>query len=76
MPHVVIKCFEGRTEEQKRKCAELVAEAIAGTLGCKNSSVSVAIKDIPEEKWKAEVWDRDIVPDEEYLYKKPGYSCE
>ena len=75
MPHVEIKCFAGRTDEQKRYCAEKIAEVIAETLGCKTSSVSVAIKDIPEELWKEEVWDRDIVPDEQYLYKKPGYTC-
>ena len=33
-------------------------------------------KDIPEEDWKTEVWDKDIVPGMEYLYKKPGYSCD
>ena len=46
MPHVEIKCFSGRTEEQKKECAERVAEVIAETLGCKTSSVSIAIKDI------------------------------
>lgn len=39
-------------------------------------SVSVAIKDVEQSKWKDEVWDRHIVPDEKYLYKKPGYSCD
>ena len=38
------------------------------------SSVSVAIKDIPEEQWKEKVWDECIIPDEKFLYKKPGYS--
>ena len=28
MPHIIIKCFPGRTEEQKKKCAESVALAI------------------------------------------------
>ncbi len=76
MPHIEIKCFTGRTDEQKRQCAEKVAEAVAETLGCKLSSVSVAVKDCPPEEWKAEVWDKSIVPDEPYLYKKPGYTCE
>jgi len=76
MPHVEIKCFSGRTEEQKKRCAEGIAEVIAETLGCKVSSVSVAIKDIPEEKWKKSVWDASIVPEMEELYKKPGYTCE
>ena len=76
MLHIEIKCFTGRTDEQKRQCAEKVAEAVAETLGCKLSSVSVAVKDCPPEAWKAEVWDKSIVPDEPYLYKKPGYTCE
>ena len=52
MPHVEINCFSGRTDEQKHICADRVADVIAETLGCKKSSVSVAIKDIPEEEWK------------------------
>ena len=76
MPHVDIKCFSGRTEQQKKECAEKIAEVIAETLRCKTSSVSVAIKDVSEDEWKEKVWDVSIVPDEKYLYKKPGYSCE
>ena len=34
MPHVEIKCFPGRTEEQKTRCAEKIAEDIAEILGC------------------------------------------
>lgn len=76
MPHVDIKCFSGRTEQQKKECAEKIAEVIAETLGCNTSSVSVAIKDVSEDEWKEKVWNVSIVPDEKYLYKKPGYSCE
>ena len=76
MPHVEIKCFSGRTDEQKTRCAEKIAEDIAEILGCETSSVSVAIKDIPPEDWKEKVWDTDIVPDAEYLYKKPGYDYD
>lgn len=76
MPHVGIKCFSGRTEQQKKECAEKIAEVIAETLGCNTSSVSVAIKDVSEDEWKEKVWNVSIVPDEKYLYKKPGYSCE
>ena len=41
MPHITIKCYPGRTEEQKKKCAESVALAIANTLGCDISAVSL-----------------------------------
>jgi len=76
MPHVEIKCFSGRTDEQKTRCAEKIAQDIAELLGCETTSVSVAIKDIPPEDWKEKVWDADIVPDEKYLYKKPGYTYD
>lgn len=74
MPHIEIKCFSGRSEEQKKLCAEKVAQAAADALGCKLSSVSVAIKEIEKENWKKDVWDKQIVPDEKYLYKKPEYK--
>ncbi len=74
MPHVEIKCFPGRTNNQKKLCAEKISEVIAETLGWKTSSVSVAIKDIPEEKWKEEVWDKSIIEEKEFLYKDPGYT--
>lgn len=76
MPHVEIKCFSGRTEEQKRKCAEKVADDIAAILGCEISSVSVAIKDVDEKDWKEEVWDKNIIADKNYLYKKPEYMYD
>ncbi|MBO4887483.1 MAG: tautomerase family protein [Firmicutes bacterium] len=76
MPHVEIKCFTGRTDEQKKVCAEKISEVIADTLGCRISSVSVVIKDIDEENWKKEVWDKNIVPDRKFLFKEPGYTCD
>lgn len=76
MPHVDIKCFAGRTDEQKRECADRIAEVIAKTLGCETKSVSVAIKDVEQSAWKKEVWDKHIIPDEKYIYKKPGYTYD
>ena len=76
MPHIEIQCFPGRTDEQKKRCAERIADVVAETLGCKISSVSVAITDIPEAAWKEKVWDRYIAPELNDLYKKPDYTCE
>ena len=76
MPHVEIKCFSGRSDEQKKDCANKVAVAVAEALGCNLSSVSVAVKDVDKEDWKKEVWDKSIVPDDAFLYKKPEYTCD
>ena len=69
MPHVEIKCYPGRSEEQKTRCAEEVTKAITETMGC------VAIKEIEKEDWKNKVWDTQIAPECDTLYKKPGYTC-
>lgn len=76
MPHVKIKCFSGRTEEQKRRCAQKIAEDISEILECDMSSVSVAIVDVDREDWKEEVWDKDMVADKDHLYKEPGYTYD
>ena len=76
MPHVEINCYPGRTEEVKQKCAEKIAEDIAATLGCNLSSVSVTIREVLQEDWKAQVWDEKIMTSGETLYKKPGYTCD
>lgn len=75
MPHVEVKCYPGRSEEQKQKCALAITKAITENLGCDESSVSIAIKEIEKENWKSEVWDKQIACDES-LYKNPGYTCE
>lgn len=75
MPHVEIKCYPGRSEEVKAKCAEEVTRAVAASMGCDESAVSVAIKEIEKEDWKSKVWDTQIAPEMDGLYKKPGYTC-
>ncbi len=75
MPHVEIKCYPGRSEEVKKKCAEKVAAEVAELLGCNISAVSVAIKEVEKENWKEQVYDGQIFADEKALYVKPGYTC-
>ena len=45
-------------------------------MGCDASSVSIAIKEIEKDSWKAQVWDTQITPEMDALYKKPGYTCD
>ena len=76
MPHIEMKCFPGRTEEQKNASAEKIAQAIADTMGCGVSHVSVSIEEVPQKDWKEQVWDVEIAPKMDTLYFKPGYTCE
>ena len=45
-------------------------------MGCDASSVSIAIKEIEKDDWKVKVWDKEIAPEMNSLYKKPGYTCD
>jgi len=76
MPHIEVKCWPGRTEEQKSLLAQKIAEDVSEIFGSSMSSISVAIRDVPKEQWKQEVWDKDIAPNEALLYKQPGYRPE
>ncbi|ELW9533027.1 TPA: tautomerase PptA [Enterobacter roggenkampii] len=75
MPHVDIKCFpRDLNDEQKAALAADIADVIIRHFNSKDSSVSVALKQIAPEAWKAQVWDTEIGPKLEELIKKPGYS--
>ena len=75
MPHITVKCFKGRTEEVKKKCADRIASDVAEIMGCDISSESVSGKEYEKDEWKPQVWDTEIAPEMDSLYKKPGYSC-
>ena len=74
MPHVEIKCFPGRTEETKQACADKVAAVVAEALGCKTTSVSVAIKEVDQADW-GKLYHEQIMADQDTLYVKPGYEA-
>jgi 4-oxalocrotonate tautomerase len=74
MPHVVVKLKAGRSDELKQRLADQIAQAIVSVLGSSEASVSVAMEDVPPDEWTARVYEREIAPDWDRLYKKPGYG--
>ncbi len=74
MPHVDIKCFpRDLNDEQKTALAADIAEVITRHLNSKDRAISVALNEVAEADWKAQVWDRAIEPKLDELIKKPGY---
>jgi len=74
MPHVIVKLWPGRSEQQKSALAEQITRDLMTTLGSTEKSVSVAIEEVRPEDWTAQVWEPDIAPRLDRLYKKPGYT--
>lgn len=73
MPHVSVKLYPGRTEEQKKQLAEAIAKDVIEVLGSKPESVSVSIEDVPAEEWREKVVRPEIVEKADRVYRKPGY---
>jgi 4-oxalocrotonate tautomerase len=74
MPHVIVKLYPGRTEEQKTRLAEAITKDVMTIAQCEEKSVSVAIEEIDPAQWAEKVYRPDILDNEVNLYKKPGYN--
>ena len=76
MPHIVVKMYKGRTEEQKQELTKAISDALINTISCSEDHVSIAIEEYDKEKWGAEVFYPDIMTHVSNLYKKPNYKPE
>ena len=74
MPHVIIKSFPGRTDEQKQTLSKKISEAVSTVYGLADETISIDIQEIPKENWMENVYNKDISPRENVLIKKPGYK--
>jgi len=73
MPHVLVKLYSGRSEQQKARLAEAVSQAVVATLKLDEKPVSVAIEDVEPANWTHEVYKPDILNNPK-IYKKGGYD--
>ena len=74
MPHVVVKLWPGKSEQQKARLAEAITREVMSVLNYGEESVSVAIEEIESRDWAEKVYKPDIVSKPDQLYKKPGYD--
>jgi len=69
MPHVIVKLYPGRTEDQKSKLVVKLTQAVIDSVNVPEDSISIAIEEIPKEKWDEEVKKPDILAKQETIYK-------
>ncbi len=74
MPHVIVKLYAGRSEEQKQDLAAAIAKNVVEITECKEASVSVAIEEFEPVDWPEKVYRPDIMDKKQTLYKTPGYD--
>ena len=74
MPHVIVKLWPGKSEQQKRRLTDAIVKDVMNVLNYGDESVSVAIEEVSSRDWAEKVYKPDIVETSAKLYKKPGYT--
>ena len=74
MPHVIVKLWPGKSEQQKTRLAEEITKDVMAVLHYGDESDSVAIEEVKSKDWTEKVYKPDIKDKWDKLYKKPGYD--
>ena len=74
MPHVIVKLWPGKSEEQKTRLADKITKDVMDVLDYGDESVSVGFEEVKSQDWKEKVYKPDIQDKRDQLYKKPGYE--
>jgi 4-oxalocrotonate tautomerase len=74
MPHIIVKLYPGRPDQQKRQLSAEIVKDVVTIAQCKESDVSVAFEEIEPGEWADKVYRPDILNQKDKLYKEPGYN--
>jgi 4-oxalocrotonate tautomerase len=74
MPHVIVKLWPGKSEQQKAKLSEEITRAVMSVLNYGEESVSVALEEVEPDQWMDKVYKPDILGKSKQIYKNPGYT--
>ena len=74
MPHVIVKLWPGKSEQQKTRLAAAIAKNVMDILHYGEESVSVAMEEVKSQDWVEKVYRPDVKGKWANLYEKPGYD--
>ena len=74
MPHISIKLYPGRAEDQKHWLAREIVKDVVSVTGCEEKVVSVSIEEVTPEDWPEKVYRPEIIDRQKLLYVAPGYN--
>jgi len=76
MPHIVVKLWPGKSEEQQARLTEAITKDVMEILNYAEKSVSVAMEESQPQDWPEKVYKPEIQNNLDKLYKKPGYDLK
>ena len=74
MPHVIVKLWPGKSEQQKTRLAAAITNDVMDILQEGDEAVSVAFEEVKVQDWAKIVYKPDIKDKWDKLYKKPGHD--
>ncbi len=75
MPHINIKCYPKHlTENEMNAFVTELTQLAEKHLKATEEYISISYTEIPADKWKDEVFDKEIRPNIGKLAKDPGYD--
>ncbi len=74
MPHVVVKLWPGKSDDQKQRLTEIITRGVMETLEYGEDAVSVAFEEVAPAEWTPRVYEPDIAGKWTTLTKQPGYG--
>ena len=74
MPHVIVKLWPGKSDQQKTRLAEAITKDVMNIFSYGEGAVSVAMEEIKPADWKEKVYQPDILNTPDEIFKKPGYA--
>ncbi|WP_347302974.1 tautomerase family protein [Croceibacterium sp. TMG7-5b_MA50] len=74
MPHIIVKLWPGKSDEQKQRLTAAITDDVTRILGCGEAAVSVAFEEVDAAEWTSQVYEPDILGRWNNLTKQPGYG--
>jgi 4-oxalocrotonate tautomerase len=74
VPHVIVKLWPGKSDDQKRRLTDAITRGVMESLDYGEEAVSVALEEIAPAAWTAQVYEPDILGNWANLTKQPGYG--
>jgi len=74
MPHIIVKLWPGKSDQQKQHLADAITREVTSILGYTDDAVSVGFDEVGPSDWRDQVYCPDIKDKEVSLYKRPDYT--
>ena len=74
MPHIIVKLWPGKSEDQKARLTKAIVRDLSSVLQVRDESISVAFEEIEPDDWTDQVFKPDILDKWDMLTKEPGYG--